>query len=33
VRADDTVDSLLSRIQAVEKPLFVETIRHLCRSL
>jgi folate-dependent phosphoribosylglycinamide formyltransferase PurN len=33
VRDDDTVDSLHSRIQAVEKPLFVETIRHLCRSL
>jgi phosphoribosylglycinamide formyltransferase-1 len=33
VRDDDTVDSLHSRIQGVEKPLFVETIRHLCRSL
>jgi len=27
---DDTVDSLRDRIQAVEKPLFVETIRQLC---
>jgi phosphoribosylglycinamide formyltransferase 1 len=33
VHDDDTVDSLQSRIQAVEKPLFVETIRQLCRSL
>jgi phosphoribosylglycinamide formyltransferase-1 len=33
VRDGDTVDSLHSRIQAVEKPLFVETIRELCRSL
>jgi phosphoribosylglycinamide formyltransferase-1 len=33
VHADDTVESLQSRIQAVEKPLFVETIRQLCRTL
>lgn len=29
---DDTVDSLRARIQAVERPLFVETIRQLCSS-
>ena len=33
VRAEDTEDSLRERIQAVEKPLYVETIRQLCRSL
>lgn len=32
VLAEDTVDSLRERIQAVEKPLYVETIRQLCRS-
>jgi phosphoribosylglycinamide formyltransferase-1 len=32
VRPDDTVDSLRERIQAIEKPLFVETIRRLCDS-
>ena len=32
VRPDDTVDSLRARIQAVEKPLFVKTIRQLCRA-
>jgi phosphoribosylglycinamide formyltransferase 1 len=32
VRPDDTEDSLRSRIQAIEKPLFVETIRQLCRA-
>jgi phosphoribosylglycinamide formyltransferase-1 len=33
VRPDDTEDSLRARIQAVEKPLFVETIRQLCRAM
>jgi phosphoribosylglycinamide formyltransferase-1 len=32
VLAEDTVDSLRERIQAIEKPLYVETIRQLCRS-
>ncbi|HTZ43907.1 MAG TPA: phosphoribosylglycinamide formyltransferase [Jatrophihabitans sp.] len=32
VRPDDTEDSLRERIQAVEKPLYVETIRQLCSS-
>jgi phosphoribosylglycinamide formyltransferase-1 len=32
VRPDDTEDSLRARIQAIEKPLFVETIRRLCDS-
>ena len=32
VRADDTVDTLQERIQAVEKPLFVQAIRQLCRE-
>jgi phosphoribosylglycinamide formyltransferase 1 len=32
VQPDDTVDSLRARIQAIEKPLFVETIRQLCGS-
>lgn len=29
----DTVDSLRERIQLAEKPLFVDTVRQLCRSL
>lgn len=29
---DDTVESLTARIQAVEKPLFVQAIRQLCRE-
>jgi len=29
---DDTVDSLHARIQAIEKPLFVQAIRQLCSS-
>ncbi len=33
VRTGDTEDSLRERIQAVEKPLFLQTIRQLCRSL
>ena len=33
VRPDDTVDSLRSRIQEVEKPLYVEAIRQLCGSV
>jgi len=33
VRAGDTEDSLRERIQAVEKPLFLQTIRQLCSSL
>ncbi len=33
VLADDTEDSLRSRVQEVEKPLFVETIRQLCESI
>ncbi len=32
VRADDTVESLTARIQAVEKPLFVQAIRQLCQE-
>ncbi|MFL6162902.1 MAG: phosphoribosylglycinamide formyltransferase [Jatrophihabitantaceae bacterium] len=32
VVAGDTAETLRSRIQAVEKPLFVETIRQLCRA-
>ena len=32
VRPDDTVDTLRARIQAVEKPLFVQVIRQLCGS-
>lgn len=30
VRPDDTEDSLRDRIQAIEKPLFVQAIRQLC---
>lgn len=33
VNVDDTEVSLLARIQAAEKPLFVETIRQLCTSI
>jgi phosphoribosylglycinamide formyltransferase-1 len=33
VLAGDTPDTLRERIQAVEKPLFVDTIRQLCGSL
>jgi phosphoribosylglycinamide formyltransferase-1 len=29
----DTHDALLARVQAAEKPLFVETIRQLCHSI
>lgn len=32
VRPDDTEDSLRERIQAVEKPLFVQAIRQLCQE-
>lgn len=33
VRPEDTEDSLRERIQATEKPLFVEVIRQLCLSI
>jgi phosphoribosylglycinamide formyltransferase-1 len=33
VLAGDTEDTLRDRIQAIEKPLYVSTIRQLCHSL
>jgi folate-dependent phosphoribosylglycinamide formyltransferase PurN len=32
VRPDDDEDSLRARIQEVEKPLFIATIRRLCQE-
>ncbi|MCW2539321.1 MAG: phosphoribosylglycinamide formyltransferase [Frankiales bacterium] len=33
VLADDTEDTLRERVQTIEKPLYVSTIRQLCHSL